>query len=397
MIATRRGRWVVGGVAVLVVLAVAVVTWAGPDEDRPVRGAAGTTTPAAAPIAVAADGTPAWFDAEKATAVYESGSYDVDAAAAQYAESRIGRPATVGITVEPAVVTNHPGGFDTAAAAVRTASGLAAVIHLRIDGGEREWEVVGAFIDGVEVQGATFADGQARVRGVNRSGLPARLIQRHIDGTVIDEQPLTTAAFDVSTPTRVPILVAVVLDREPNAPVGFAEVRIDAPQVDAIWPGEATDESPEEAAKRFATEELSPTAQIDSTSVRPDAATFTFRLFGPDGTEWSGVIVELKALDGHWFVTSAYSRDITVSFTVDVTTKQVSYTVSSLDAEEVWVEAPPPGSGLTAALDRVSPVTPTGSTASGTVLVEGPAPRVLVVRARSAERGDAFWLQRITA
>jgi hypothetical protein len=48
-------------------------------------------------------------------------------------------------------------------------------------------------------------------------------------------------------------------------------------------------------------------------------------------------------------------------------------------------------------LDRVSPVTLTDGSASGTVAVAEPAPRVLVVLARSTERGDAFWLQPITA
>jgi hypothetical protein len=280
---------------------------------------------------------------------------------------------------------------------VKTADGPAGVIHLRVDGGEREWEVVGAFLDDVEVQGATFADGQARVHGVNRSGLPARLVRRNVDGTVIDEQPLVTDAFDVSTPTRAPILVTIVLDRAPNVPVGFAEVRIDAPQVDAIWPGQPTDEAPEAVAKRFAAEELGPRAEVDSTSIRPDAATITFRLFGPDGTEWSGVIVELKALEGHWFVTNAYSRDITVTLTVDAATRQLTYSISSLDAEQVWVDTAPPGSGLTAGLDGVNPVTLADGTASGTIAIEAPAPQVLVVLARSAKRGDTFWLQRITA
>ena len=174
-------------------------------------------------------------------------------------------------------------------------------------------------------------------------------------------------------------------------------MRIDAPQVDAIWPGQPTDEPPEEVAKRFASAELGPRAEVDSTSIRPDAATITFRLFGPDRTEWSGVIVEMKALDGHWFVTNAYSRDITVTFTVDAATKQLSYMISSLGAEEAWVGAAPPGCGLTARLDGVIPVTLTDGSASGTIDLTEPAARVLVVLARSTERGDAFWLQRIPA
>jgi hypothetical protein len=44
-------------------------------------------------------------------------------------------------------------------------------------------------------QGATFADGQARMYGVNRSGATARFVRRSLDGTVIDERTLESHAM----------------------------------------------------------------------------------------------------------------------------------------------------------------------------------------------------------
>jgi hypothetical protein len=316
----------------------------------------------------------------------------VDTAARQYVETRL---AGAGVALEPAVVTNHPGAFDTATVVLRATDGPSGVVQLRVDGGEREWEVTGAFVDGIALDAATYAQGQAHVQGANRSGLPARLVRRSLDGTTIDEQPLDGEVFDLSIPTTESVLLSIVLERD-TAVAGFAEVRVDVPVAEAIWPAQPTDEDPEALATRFATEELTSRAQLDATSIRDDGATITFKLFGPDLSEWSGVIVELEPIDGHWFVTQAYSRDITVTAEADPAGSELTYTISSPDSTVAYVAARPPGSGPADALDGTSPVAMEDGETFGTVSLSSP-PQVLIVLARSSEVGDRYWLQRITA
>jgi glyoxalase family protein len=48
------------------------------------------------------------------------------------------------VALEPAVVTNHPGAFDTATVVLRATDGPSGVVQLRVDGGEREWEARGS-------------------------------------------------------------------------------------------------------------------------------------------------------------------------------------------------------------------------------------------------------------
>jgi hypothetical protein len=193
-----RRRWWLLAAALVVVAAVAAVVLVRARDNS--KRAAPVPVPATTTVPARTGGTPAWFDPALAPPVYESKSYDVDQAATRYLESRSKGLSTSLLKLAPAEVKHNPGAFDTATALLSTAGGDGAlvatgVVHLRVDGGDREWEVVGAFANDVDVQGATFADGQARVYGVNHSGATARFVRRRLDGTVIDERTLESHAM----------------------------------------------------------------------------------------------------------------------------------------------------------------------------------------------------------